>query len=188
MTPWSMRSGLPLLDRRHEIRHPDPERAVTWSCTVAYSVLARWLGLGTGPSAAGEGDWDSILAELSEMVTAFLLLAPTSSHPRGPSPLARRRATGAMVDALRVAQSLAATVVRRRRGRSAGDAVSQSLCSNTDREVRPGLAKAEDAQRPGTTAARRPRSRRCRASQSGKKPNQNLEFNRVRLQTTCTPL
>ena len=74
-----------LLDHRDEIRHPDSERAVTWSCTVAYSVLARWLGLGTGPSAAGEGDWELILASLSEMVTAFLLLAPASPHRRRPA-------------------------------------------------------------------------------------------------------
>ena len=61
-----------LLIRRHEILHRDPERAVTWSCTVAYSVLARWLGLGDAGEAAEEGKWDDILADLSEMITAFL--------------------------------------------------------------------------------------------------------------------
>jgi AcrR family transcriptional regulator len=63
-----------LLTRRADIRHRDPERAVGWSFTVVYSVLARWLGLGSEPEAAGEGDWEQILADLSEMVTAFLLL------------------------------------------------------------------------------------------------------------------
>ncbi len=61
-----------LLARRDEIHHPDPERAVGWSFTVVYSVLARWLGLGSQPESAGEGDWEQILADLSEMVTAFL--------------------------------------------------------------------------------------------------------------------
>ena len=72
-----------LLRCRHEISHPDAERAVAWSCTVVYSVLARWLGLGSAPLAAGEGDWESILTNLSEMVTAFLLLepSPTASMP-----------------------------------------------------------------------------------------------------------
>jgi hypothetical protein len=57
---------------RADIQHADPERAVNWSFTVVYSVLARWLGLGSEPEAAGEGDWEQILADLSEMVTAFL--------------------------------------------------------------------------------------------------------------------
>jgi hypothetical protein len=45
---------------------------VGWSFTVVYSVLARWLGLGSAPEAAGEGDWEQILSDLSQMVTAFL--------------------------------------------------------------------------------------------------------------------
>jgi AcrR family transcriptional regulator len=61
-----------LLARREDIRHPDPDHSVTWSFTVAYSVLARWLGLGTEPTAAGEGDWDVILTDLTEMITTFL--------------------------------------------------------------------------------------------------------------------
>jgi hypothetical protein len=65
-----------LLERRAEITHPEPERAATWSCTVVYSVLARWLGLGSAPEAAGEGDWDVILGDLAEMITAFLAGAP----------------------------------------------------------------------------------------------------------------
>jgi AcrR family transcriptional regulator len=67
-----------LLTRREDISHPDADHAVDWSCTVVYSVLARWLGLGTEPTASGEGDWDSILADLTEMVTTYL----TSSGPR----------------------------------------------------------------------------------------------------------
>lgn len=61
-----------LLARRQDICHHDPDHAVTWSCTVAYSVLARWLGLGTDPNVTGEGRWDAILADLTEMITMFL--------------------------------------------------------------------------------------------------------------------
>ena len=45
---------------------------MSWSFTVIYSVLARWLGLGSDLASAGEGDWDSMLGDLAEMVTAFL--------------------------------------------------------------------------------------------------------------------
>jgi AcrR family transcriptional regulator len=61
-----------LLTHRDGIRRPDPERAVTWSFDVVYSVVARHLGLGSAPEAAGQGDWDQILDDLAEMVTAFL--------------------------------------------------------------------------------------------------------------------
>lgn len=54
------------------ITHPDPVHAVQWSFTVTYSVLARWLGLGSEAEAAGEGDWNTILSDLSDMVFAFL--------------------------------------------------------------------------------------------------------------------
>jgi AcrR family transcriptional regulator len=64
--------GAALLARAGSITHPEPERAVAWSCTVVYSVLARWLGLGSAPEAAGQGEWDVILADLADMVTAFL--------------------------------------------------------------------------------------------------------------------
>lgn len=67
-----------LLARGEAITHPEPERAAAWSCTVVYSVLARWLGLGSAPEAAGEGDWELILADLAEMVTAFLTGGPRS--------------------------------------------------------------------------------------------------------------
>jgi AcrR family transcriptional regulator len=67
-----------LLARRDDIRHPDPQRAVAWSFTVVYSVLARWLGLGSAPESAGEGEWEHILADLSEMVTAFLARPATA--------------------------------------------------------------------------------------------------------------
>jgi AcrR family transcriptional regulator len=64
--------GRVLLARRPEIRHPDPEHAVAWSFTVTYSVLARWLGLGSDLASAGEGEWEQILDDLAAMVMAFL--------------------------------------------------------------------------------------------------------------------
>ncbi len=71
---WDMRDAFcaALLAARPEIHHPDPERAVAWSFTVVYSVVGRWLGLGGDVAAAGEGEWDQMLSDLSEMVTAFL--------------------------------------------------------------------------------------------------------------------
>lgn len=62
-----------LLARKDDMQHPNPQRAVEWSFTVVYSVLARWLGLGSEPEAAGEGEWEQILVDLSAMVTAFLV-------------------------------------------------------------------------------------------------------------------
>lgn len=58
--------------RADEIKHPDPRHALDWSFTVVYSVLARWLGLGSAQDAAGEGEWWTILADLTHMVMAYL--------------------------------------------------------------------------------------------------------------------
>ena len=61
-----------LAERDDEISHPDPHRALEWSFTVVYSVLARWLALGSTQQASGEGEWSDILADLARMVLAFL--------------------------------------------------------------------------------------------------------------------
>ncbi len=61
-----------LLAQSSGIGHADPGRAVEWTYRVVYSVLARWLGLGSAPEAAGEGDWEQVLADLSAMVGAYL--------------------------------------------------------------------------------------------------------------------
>ena len=66
-----------LLASRAEITASDPEAAVDWTFVVVFSVIARWLGLGSDPTVAGEGDWDVVLANLVEMVTAYL------TRPRG---------------------------------------------------------------------------------------------------------
>ncbi|BBH69069.1 hypothetical protein ACTI_57540 [Actinoplanes sp. OR16] len=62
-----------LLCRRGDIGHPDPERAVKSSCVIVYSVLARWLGLGSDVEAPGDGNWDEIMEDLTAMVIGFLL-------------------------------------------------------------------------------------------------------------------
>ncbi|WP_457253944.1 TetR/AcrR family transcriptional regulator [Pedococcus sp. P5_B7] len=61
-----------LLSADGGITRPDPQAAVTWSCTVVYSVLARQLGLGSDPEAAMDQPWDELLAVLVEMVAAYL--------------------------------------------------------------------------------------------------------------------
>lgn len=62
-----------LLDRRDEIRHPGPERAVAASYTVMYAVVGRYLGLGTTADVGVGGDWESLVDDLSLMILQFLL-------------------------------------------------------------------------------------------------------------------
>ncbi|OXM72691.1 MULTISPECIES: TetR/AcrR family transcriptional regulator [Amycolatopsis] len=73
-----------LAERADEISHPEPRRALEWSFTVVYSVLARWLALGSTQQASGEGEWSGILADLARMVLAFLTqpAAPRKSRRR----------------------------------------------------------------------------------------------------------
>lgn len=65
-----------ILDRRDEVRHPDPEHAVTTCYTVMYAVVGRYLGLGTTPEVGGVGDWDSMVDDISVMLLHFLLADP----------------------------------------------------------------------------------------------------------------
>lgn len=60
-----------ILDRREEIRHPNPEHAVTACYKVMYASVGRYLGFGTTPDA--DGDWDTLIADLSLMILQFLL-------------------------------------------------------------------------------------------------------------------
>jgi hypothetical protein len=62
-----------LLERKDEFVHPEPERAADASFTVIYGTLARFLGLGGAQDAVGEGDWKSLLEDLSLMTKAYLL-------------------------------------------------------------------------------------------------------------------
>ena len=65
-----------LLECRDEIRHPDPEHAVEASFSVIYACLGRYLGLGTAADVVGEGDWKTLLDDLSLMTLLFLTSAP----------------------------------------------------------------------------------------------------------------
>jgi AcrR family transcriptional regulator len=75
-----------LLTAGPAIRRPDRERAVSWSCTVVYSVLARQLGLGSDPDAAVEHPWDELVDDLTELVAAYLAGPPSgaSGSPMAP--------------------------------------------------------------------------------------------------------
>lgn len=65
-----------ILDRRAEIRHPDPEHAVIASFNIMYAAIGRYLGLGTTPDSMGEGNWDVLVEDLSAMILHFLLGDP----------------------------------------------------------------------------------------------------------------
>ena len=63
-----------LLEKRHEIRHPDPDHAAAACFTVVYGSLARYLGLAPNSDSIGEGNWDRLLDDLGLMALAFLLI------------------------------------------------------------------------------------------------------------------
>jgi AcrR family transcriptional regulator len=58
-----------------EIRHPDPERAIHSGMLLVYSTQARFLGLDS-VGGKGQGSWDDLLVDLSDMMLAFLLFQP----------------------------------------------------------------------------------------------------------------
>jgi hypothetical protein len=51
---------------------PQRRRAVRWSCTVVYSVLARQLALGSDPGAAADYALDGVVDELVVMTVAYM--------------------------------------------------------------------------------------------------------------------
>jgi AcrR family transcriptional regulator len=61
-----------LLDRRPEIRHPDPVHAVDACFSMMYASVGRYLGLGTTRDVIGEGDWDKLLDDISLMAVLWL--------------------------------------------------------------------------------------------------------------------
>lgn len=65
-----------LLDRRDEIRHPDPEHAVAASYRVMYSVFGRTLGFGSMPERVDAAEWERRVADVSLMILNFLLADP----------------------------------------------------------------------------------------------------------------
>lgn len=46
--------------------------ALAWSFTVFYSVIARYLGIGSSLESAHEGNWTSLLNQLSTTITRYL--------------------------------------------------------------------------------------------------------------------
>lgn len=66
-----------ILDRRDEIRHPDPEHAVVAAFNIMYAAFGRFLGLGTTPDSVGEGDWGDLRNDISDMILHYLLGDPS---------------------------------------------------------------------------------------------------------------
>ncbi|GCD89963.1 TetR/AcrR family transcriptional regulator [Nocardioides sp. LS1] len=46
--------------------------SVRWACTVAYSVLARQLALGSDPGAAADYELAQVVSRLTSMISAYL--------------------------------------------------------------------------------------------------------------------
>ncbi|MEU9201327.1 TetR/AcrR family transcriptional regulator [Streptomyces sp. NPDC048332] len=65
-----------LLERRDEIRHPDPERAVRSCFVTVYATLARAMALDVAAEAAeaagGDGDLSALVEDLGGMTLSFL--------------------------------------------------------------------------------------------------------------------
>jgi AcrR family transcriptional regulator len=81
-----------LLLRRDEIRHPHPERAAHACFTAAYACFTRYLGLGTSPDAAGEGDWQVLKEDVVLICASFLQFADVAKvEPLAPPASTRKR-------------------------------------------------------------------------------------------------
>ncbi|UFH30036.1 TetR/AcrR family transcriptional regulator [Pseudomonas sp. CIP-10] len=61
-----------ILESSTDIQRSDAERAVNSCFTIVYAALARFLGLGSAPDAAGEGNWAFLKADLGQMCLGFL--------------------------------------------------------------------------------------------------------------------
>jgi len=64
-----------LLGYADEFGRADAENAVEFSFRVIYATLARYLGLGSSPEAAGQGDWAALKQNLSDLCTSYLIAA-----------------------------------------------------------------------------------------------------------------
>lgn len=58
-----------------EVRHRQPQRAIQSGMLIIYSTQARFLGLDS-VGGRGQGSWDELLDDLSDMMLAFLLFEP----------------------------------------------------------------------------------------------------------------
>ncbi len=66
-----------VMNCKDQILHPDPVRAIEVSFLVIHAAQARYLGLDT-LGGAGEGSWDKLVQDLSDMMLAFLLFTPSA--------------------------------------------------------------------------------------------------------------
>ncbi|KQN40885.1 hypothetical protein ASG37_03725 [Sphingomonas sp. Leaf407] len=65
-----------LLTCADEIRHDDPRHAADAGFRILYASIARYLGFGSSLDAAGEGDWNELKGDLSDMLAAYLSTRP----------------------------------------------------------------------------------------------------------------
>jgi len=75
-----------ILTRAPEVQSDLPERAVLSCFRIVYASLARYLGLGSSPESAGEGDWADLKVDLGRMALAYLSW-PGPESAGGASPL-----------------------------------------------------------------------------------------------------
>lgn len=61
-----------LLAYASEFGRPDHQRLVENAFRMIYCTLARYLGLGSSPEAANQGNWDELKEDLAIMCPAFL--------------------------------------------------------------------------------------------------------------------
>ena len=65
-----------LLTYASEFGRPDHQRLVENVFRMIYCTLARYLGLGSSPEAASQGDWQELKEDLAIMCPAFLRAGP----------------------------------------------------------------------------------------------------------------
>ncbi len=65
-----------LMECKDEITQPDPERAIHVIFQIIYSSLARHLGLGTVDASLEDGDWKTLVNDLSNISLHYLMGDP----------------------------------------------------------------------------------------------------------------
>jgi hypothetical protein len=64
-----------LLERRAEIAHPEPEKAIEFCFLSVYEIVASHFGFGRRRSAK-DAQWGQLLAQLQHLCVAYLTTAP----------------------------------------------------------------------------------------------------------------
>jgi hypothetical protein len=62
-----------LLERREDIKHPDPELAVDMAWRMAYTMIARWVTHGSQFESGRPLDDEKMIRELARAVASYLL-------------------------------------------------------------------------------------------------------------------